>query len=134
MSKKLNMTGGLGDLIPTSKPKEKAPEPAQGSLEHIAQLADYLSAVKRLREAGEIGAVGRPRRKDKDNTKARSAEKGTKPGEMRKTYLVKIGTADKLERIAYWDRRKVKDVVNDALAAYVTLWEKRNGAPKEVKK
>lgn len=76
-----------------------------------------------------------PKRKDKDNATAPSAEKGTKPGDARKTYIVSIALADKLEGIAWQDRTSIKNVVNDALAAHVAKWEKKNGpAPSPPKK
>ena len=78
--------------------------------------------------------AGRPPRTDKDNSTAPSAEKGTKPGEKRKTYIVKSELADKIDAIAHWDRVGIKDVVNDAFSAKVTSYEKKNGAVKPVRK
>jgi hypothetical protein len=66
-----------------------------------------------------ISNRGRKPRPDKDNRSASSAERGTKPGEMRKTYLVSIDLADDLEAIAYWERETIKDVINRALSNYV---------------
>jgi hypothetical protein len=106
----------LGGLIPS------------GNISKIKQAA----AVKKQQE--EIGKVGRPRRKDKDNTQAAAAERGTKPGEMRKTYLVNIELAEKLEAVAYWDRRSVKEVIYEAMHNYLATYEKRNGAIKPIKK
>ncbi len=62
---------------------------------------------------------GRKPRVDKDNKNATAAEKGTKPGETRKTYLVNKGIAEQIEAIAYWDRESIKDVVNRALSNYI---------------
>ena len=76
--------------------------------------------------------VGRPPRKDKDNTQVPSIEKGTKPGEKRKTYIVNAAIADKVDAIAYWDRNSIKDVVNTAFTDHVSKWEKENGPVKEV--
>lgn len=76
--------------------------------------------------------VGRPARKDKDNTQVPSIEKGTKPGEKRKTYIVNSDLADKVDAIAYWDRTRVKHVVNDAFTWIVNKWEKANGPVKKV--
>ena len=78
---------------------------------------------------------GRPSRKDKDNKTAPSAEKGTKPGEMRKTYLVEIEAADQIEAVAYWDRKSVKEVVGEAFASYLERYIKKNGSiePKPAK-
>ncbi|MDN3657962.1 hypothetical protein QWZ08_20075 [Ferruginibacter paludis] len=78
--------------------------------------------------------VGRPKRKDKDNTKAPSVERGTIPGDKRKTYIVKTETADKVDAIAYWDRISIKDVVGEAFENHIDAWEKKNGPLKVPKK
>lgn len=91
--------GGLAGLIPTSDESAK-----RGQQQPIVE---------------ESKSAGRPPRKDKDNKNAPAAEKGTKPGEMRKTYLVRMDTAEDLEAIAYWERETIKDVINKALSAYV---------------
>ena len=78
--------------------------------------------------------VGRPKRADKDNETVKKAEKGTIPGELRKTYIVNEVVADKIEAIAYWDRLKIKDIVTEALTARVAKYEKKNGPVKLVKK
>lgn len=78
---------------------------------------------RQLKEAARqwkaAGRVGRPRRADKDNTKVPAAERGTKPGEARKTYLVNIEQAAELDRIAYMQRKKVKECLAEALQAYI---------------
>ena len=71
---------------------------------------------------------GRPKRLDKDNATVPSAEKGTKPGDIRKTYIVTSDLVDKIDGIAYNDRITVKEVVNEALTSHVNKWEKKNGA------
>jgi hypothetical protein len=109
----------LNSLIPT------------GSALSLQRIRDK---IKRKNEAGQLGRVGRPKRTDKNNEEAPSAEKGTKPGEMRKTYLVSIELDDKINAIAYWDRKTVKEVVNEALSNYVAVYEKKNGAVKPAKK
>ena len=74
--------------------------------------------------------AGRPKRKDKNNEAAPSAEKGTMPGDKRKTYIVKSETADKIDAIAYWDRQTVKDIVDDAFNIKIDKYEKENGVLK----
>ena len=59
--------------------------------------------------------VGRPPRKDKDNRSAASAEKGTKPGEIRKTYIVKTGDHEKICALAFYERKLVKDIIGEAI-------------------
>lgn len=78
--------------------------------------------------------VGRPKREDKDNSAVPAAERGTKPGEQRKSYIVNMSLADKVAGIAYWDRLSIKDAVNEAFELYVSKWEKKNGIVKLPKK
>lgn len=79
------------------------------------------------------GTVGRPVRSDKDNRTVSSVEKGTKPGEKRKAYIVNTELADKIDAIAYWERVNIKDVVQDAFTDHVAKYEKKNGTIKPVK-
>lgn len=79
--------------------------------------------------------VGRPGRTDGRNTEAVSSlERGTKPGDKRKTYIVNAALADKIEAIAHWDRLTIKDVVNEAFTDRIAKYEKKNGPIKLLKK
>jgi hypothetical protein len=74
--------------------------------------------------------IGRPPRIDKDNKAVPSGERGTLPGEKRKTYIVNTELANKIDAIAYWDRTSVKEVVKDAFIDKIKKYEKKNGAIK----
>ncbi len=71
--------------------------------------------------------VGRPSKGKQPKT---SAEVGTKQGDMRKTYIVNIDQAEKIEAIAYWDRQTVKEVVGEAFDDRIKKFEKKNGTIK----
>ena len=71
--------------------------------------------------------AGRPPRIDKDNKAVPSGERGTLPGEKRKTYIVNTELANKIDAIAYWDRTTVKEIVNEAFNEKVKKYEKKNG-------
>lgn len=88
--------GGLANLIPTIEKAERD--------EH----SESQSSVK-----------GRKPRLDKDNKNVSAAEKGTKPGEMRKTYLVNMDLAEQIESIAHWDRKSIKEIVNKAFDKFI---------------
>lgn len=77
-----------------------------------------------------IKSAGRPKRNDKDNATASNIEKGTKPGEGRKAYILSIELTSKVDAIAFWDGKNIKDVATEALSDYVTKWEKKNGMVK----
>ena len=73
--------------------------------------------------------VGRP----KDLTKRvpeKSSQKGTKNDESRATFILKEELIEQLKNIAWWDRKKIKDVAGEALSLYVAQWEEENGAIK----
>lgn len=110
------ISGGLSSLIPTGESR-------------VIKEARAKAAA-----SGRTGKSGRPKRTDKDNEAAPSAEKGTKPGEGRKTYIVNIVAAEKLEAIGYWERKTTKEVIGEAIAAYVAAYEKKHGSIKKPKK
>ena len=74
--------------------------------------------------------VGRPPRTDKDNKTVVAAERGTMPGDKRKTYIVKEEHAAKIDAIAFWEQTTVKEIVNDAFVTKINKYEKENGAIK----
>ena len=64
-------------------------------------------------------------------------QKGTKKGqkearhtETRATFIVNEDSLEKLKAIAYWDRLRIKEVVNTALEDYLKEYEKQNGKVK----
>ena len=75
----------------------------------------------------EKNPVGRPSSGKKPKT---SAETGTKPGDTRKTYIVAINQAERIDSIAYWDRQSVKEVVGEAFDDRIKKYEKKNGTLK----
>ena len=85
---------------------------------------------KKAEGTAETNPVGRPKRTDKDNTKVPGSERGTKPGETRKAYIVNKELAGKIDAIAFWSHKKIKEAVQEAFTDYVTKWEKNNGPVK----
>ncbi len=87
-----------------------------------------------------IEQMPRPKRTDKDNESVSSAEKGTKPGEARKTYILPVELIDKAAQIAIIEtgnrgiRVYEKDIVSEALSKYVTAFEKKHGEIKSKRK
>ncbi|MDX2189803.1 MAG: hypothetical protein SFY32_08055 [Bacteroidota bacterium] len=45
-----------------------------------------------------------------------------KPDETRATFIVREDYLDQIKAVAYWERLLVKDVVNNALADYLTKY------------
>lgn len=64
---------------------------------------------------------GRPVTNTRQITK--TSQEGTREGETRATFIVLEETLEALKAIAYWERAKIKDVVNRALAAEVAKYK-----------
>jgi hypothetical protein len=52
--------------------------------------------------------------------------------ETRATFIIKEDSLDKLKAIAYWERLKIKDVLNDFLEQGIAKYEKKNGEIKDL--
>jgi hypothetical protein len=74
--------------------------------------------------------LGRPRTQTKEITK--SSQDGTKENETRATFIVNEDLLEKLKNIAYWERKLIKDTINEAIKDYVDKYEKSNGEIKPV--
>jgi len=70
--------------------------------------------------------AGQQRKNDNTNAEVSSTKRGLKEGYDRVTFIVKEDTAYKLNCIASYEDAFLKDIVNDALDAYVSEWEKNN--------
>jgi hypothetical protein len=75
---------------------------------------------------------GRPVTQTKEISKA--SQEGTLEGETRATFIVKEDTVEKLKAVAYWDRIRIKDVINSALEEYLTKYERKSGEIKPIPK
>jgi hypothetical protein len=76
-------------------------------------------------EYNDKNKVGRPRTQFKEIKK--SSEVGTIEGETRATFIVRESLLEKVKAVAYWDRLKMKDVINIALEEYLSRYEKESG-------
>jgi hypothetical protein len=47
--------------------------------------------------------------------------------ETRATFIIKEDVLNKLKSIAYWERIKIKEALNNALEEYIDKYEKKNG-------
>ena len=55
----------------------------------------------------------------KGNDGAKTSEIGLKENWTRATFIVKKEQLEKIKAVAYWDRKKVKDIMEEALEAYL---------------
>jgi hypothetical protein len=75
---------------------------------------------------------GRPQTSQREVTK--SSQEGTKENETRATFIVNEELLEKVKALAYWERLKIKDVLNSALEDAVAKYEKKNGVIKSIPK
>jgi len=50
---------------------------------------------------------------------ANSLEKGLQDGWTRATFVLRKDYLSKLKAVSYWDRKKMKDVIDEALKGYL---------------
>ncbi|MCD8406246.1 hypothetical protein [Tenacibaculum finnmarkense] len=86
---------------------------------------NFTGGLNSLLGDSEKRKVGRPKTSTKEITK--SSQKGTKEKETRATFIVNEDLLEKLKAIAYWDRKLIKDIVNNALKETIDKYEKKNG-------
>ena len=52
------------------------------------------------------------------------------PKNVRTTVIVREDYIDKVKAIAYWERKKIKDILNESLKDYISKYEKEKGSIK----
>ncbi len=77
---------------------------------------------------------GRPRTQFKEITK--TTQKGTLEGESRATLIINDTQLETIKAIAWYERRKIKDIVSEALKKYIGSRDTEvvNKATKEYKR
>jgi NRPS condensation-like uncharacterized protein len=68
----------------------------------------------------------KPTAKPKKTLKSTS-EEGTKEGETRATFIVKVELLDKIKAISRIEGFTIKDVTEEALSRFISTYEKKNG-------
>jgi len=56
---------------------------------------------------------------DKGKVITKTSQEGTKSGWTRATFIMREDYVEKIKSIAYWDRKEIKDVINEAIASYL---------------
>lgn len=77
-----------------------------------------------------LGGSAEP--KTATSKKAKATPKPEQQTETRATFIIKEDSLDKLKAIAYWERLKIKDVLNDFLEQGIAKYEKKNGEIKDL--
>ncbi len=50
---------------------------------------------------------------------SRTSQEGLKEGWTRATFILRKDYLEKLKSLSYWERRKIKEVVDEALSSYL---------------
>ena len=73
---------------------------------------------------------GRPRTYSREITK--SSQDKTPEGETRATFIVREDILEKIKAVAYWERARIKDIINGALVDVVERYEAEHGEIKPI--
>ena len=76
-----------------------------------------VPSAKPAKEAAKKRKVGRPATINRTVTK--TSQEGLKEGWTRATFIVREDLLEKVKNLAYWDRKQVKEVVNEAIESHV---------------
>ena len=79
--------------------------------------SDPLSWIKPTKGGEPKKKVGRPKTIKREITK--SSQEGLREGWTRATFIMKEATVEKIKDVAYWDRKQVKEVINEAIEFYL---------------
>jgi hypothetical protein len=55
----------------------------------------------------------------------KTSQKGLKDGWIRATFILRKDYLEDLKALAYWERKKIKEVIDEALRLYLRRKEKR---------
>jgi hypothetical protein len=84
------------------------------------------NSQKATKEAPRKGR--KPAAEPREITKA--SQEGTKPGETRATFIIQEDILEDIKAIAYWEREKIKDVLQRALEAEIKRYKQTHKAIK----
>lgn len=132
MAKK-DFSGGFKKILGDNNKETTAQEKLEAK-----KIAEEKTAKQKKIEEAKINAkirlekrkAGRP----KDPTKrvpTKSSQEGTKNNETRATFIVNEDLLEKLKNVAYWDRKKIKEVIGEALSEYIANREEKKGEVKQ---
>lgn len=118
MAKKSKIAQVIGGIVGTPQPRVETEELSQSAADQMNISAELLEAINKERTQN----AGRPRKSD-----VYSPKRGTKKSETRATFIVNEDTLRKVKYISVLETRMIKDLVADALDAFICKWESENG-------
>jgi hypothetical protein len=76
---------------------------------------DSIQSIQQQVPTGKTSQRSKTKRPGDRN----AARAGLKDGWIRATFIVREENVNKLKALAYWDRRGIKDIVDEALTEYL---------------
>lgn len=95
---------------------------------------DFKGGLGSLLGDTDKDKVKRGRPKTSTRVVTKSSQEGTKENETRATFIIKEDLLDKLKAIAYWERKLIKEVINNSLQETIEKYESKNGDIKPIPK
>jgi hypothetical protein len=111
MSKQTSITGGISALL------QNTAKPSAARLKAKASRT-APKAEKEVRDGSK-----------------NAAKRGLRPGETRFSFIANEAAIEKIKALAYWKPgASIKDLLDEAIGAYLTAYEKKNGTIRPVPK
>lgn len=79
-----------------------------------------LEWIKDSRDAQKEDQKSKQSKHSKQNKSPKSSKTGLKEGWTRATFIVKESVLEKAKDLAYWERKKIQEVIDNALCSYIS--------------
>jgi len=79
---------------------------------------NFTGGINSLLGEAEEGKDKAPPEPQKRQEIVKTTQEGTYEGEERATFIVKVEKLKTLKVLAYWERKKIKDLLDEALTNY----------------
>jgi len=114
------LKGGEGDLEGQGYKNLETIDKSGGTMKDKKQVrlgSDPLSWIRDSREQRNVEPVQQrriPKQEHQPKTKM-----GLRPGWIRATFIVREDFLEKIKAVSYWERKDIKQVIDEALAGYL---------------
>jgi len=98
---------------------EQATTPATPAVPAAPASKPTAVKAKPVKASGEADIPRESAINTSTSNSTSTSSKGLPEGWTRATFIVRQDLVEKVKRAAYWDRRQIKDIVTEALDAYL---------------
>lgn len=107
-----------GKEVRTTSPPSNLGKPSKAGNSSTKSPSSKTSNPSKQELPGPLSTLGTQSAPSKQQ-KGMTTSKGLRPGWTRATFIVKEETVQQLKAVAYWDRKELKRVVEEAFRAYL---------------